>query len=114
MFRFHMPFGIVYRTEPATLAGIPALLQAEAESRGHRYVNAWLKAFGPSSIDFDFAFEVDGGDPASAHKAFEAVALGVLAALKAQGIEFAYPAQTTFTAAPDGTLVMPYSVPAKG
>ena len=24
------------------------------------------------------------------------------------GIEFAYPTQTTFTAAPDGTMIMPY------
>ena len=27
------------------------------------------------------------------------------------GLEFAYPTQTTFTAAPDGTLVMPYAAP---
>jgi hypothetical protein len=29
----------------------------------------------------------------------------------ARGIEFAYPTQTTYTAAPDGTLVMPYAEP---
>jgi hypothetical protein len=33
-------------------------------------------------------------------------------ALRERGIEFAYPTQTTFTAAPDGTLVMPYAQPA--
>jgi len=27
----------------------------------------------------------------------------------AEGIDFAYPTQTTFTAAPDGTMVMPYA-----
>ena len=33
--------------------------------------------------------------------------------LAEEGIDFAYPTQTTFTAAPDGTLVMPYAPPAK-
>jgi hypothetical protein len=30
------------------------------------------------------------------------------------GIEFAYPTQTTFTAAPDGTMIMPYPAQVKG
>jgi hypothetical protein len=25
------------------------------------------------------------------------------------GLQFAYPTQTTFTAAPDGTMIMPYA-----
>jgi small-conductance mechanosensitive channel len=110
-FRFQLPFGVVYQTDPALLAEIPSLLQAEVESRGHRYVNAWLKAFGPSSIDFDFLFEVDVGDPADANKALEAVALGVLRTFDERGVRFAYPTQTTFTAAPDGRMVMPYAEP---
>ena len=108
MFRFQLPIGVIYQTDPAVLAEIPSLLQAEAEGRGHRYINAWLKAFGPSSIDFDFLFEVDEGDPTDANKALEAVAIGVVTTFRKRGIEFAYPTQTTFTAAPDGTMVMPY------
>jgi protein involved in polysaccharide export with SLBB domain len=41
-----------------------------------------------------------------------AVNIAVLRAFEAEGIAFAYPTQTTFTAAPDGTLVMPYAPPA--
>ena len=108
MFRFQLPIGVIYQTDPAVLAEIPSLLQAEVEGRGHRYINAWLKAFGPSSIDFDFLFEVDEGDPTDANKALEAVAIGVVTTFRKRGIEFAYPTQTTFTAAPDGTMVMPY------
>jgi small-conductance mechanosensitive channel len=107
-FRFQLPFGVVYQTDPALLAQIPALVQAEVERRGHRHINAWLKSFGPSSIDFDFLFEVEESDAGRANKALEAVALGVLRCFSEHGIEFAYPTQTTFTAAPDGTLVMPY------
>jgi small-conductance mechanosensitive channel len=108
MFRFQLPFGVIYQTDPAKLAEIPELARAEVESRGHRYVNCWLKAFGPSSIDFDFLFEVDEGEPGVANKVLEAVAIGLLTTFKQRGIDFAYPTQTTFTAAPDGTMVMPY------
>ena len=109
MFRFQLPIGVIYQTDPAVLAEIPSLLQAEVEGRGHRYINAWLKAFGPSSIDFDFLFEIDEGEPNPAHAAMQNIALGLLKTFKERGIEFAYPTQTTFTAAPDGTMIMPYA-----
>lgn len=108
MYRYQMPFGVIYQTDPDLLARIPALLQAEVESRGARFVNAWLKAFGPSSIDFDFLFEVDETDGGAASKVQEAVALGVLRTFREHAIEFAYPTQTSFTAAPDGSRIMPY------
>ena len=38
----------------------------------------------------------------------------ILEAFAADKIDFAYPTQTTFTAAPDGTLVMPYAAAAPG
>jgi hypothetical protein len=41
-----------------------------------------------------------------------AVALNVLRSFGEHGIAFAYPTQTTFTAAPDGAYVMPYASPA--
>src|SRR5688572_4900962 len=111
MYRFSLPIAVVYKTDPAVLAEIPPLLETEVARHGHRFVRAGLKAFGPSSVDFDFLFEVDHGDPVEAYAGLQDVALGVLAALKARGIEFAYPTQTTYTAAPDGTLVMPYLQP---
>src|SRR5690606_35767397 len=111
-YRFHLPFGVIYQTDPEMLARIPALVQTEVERGGHHYINAWLKGFGPSSIDFDFLFEVEDSDAGRANKALEAIALGVLRTFNAHGIEFAYPTQTTFTAAPDGTTIMPYPEPA--
>jgi hypothetical protein len=38
-----------------------------------------------------------------------AICIELLKAFAERGIEFAYPTQTSFTAAPDGTLVMPYA-----
>ena len=111
LFRFHLIVGVVYQTDPAILAEIPKLMEAEVEKAGHRFVRAAFRTFGPSSIDFDFLFEVDRGEPVEAHAEREKVAFGLLQTFKARGIEFAYPTQTTFTAAPDGTLVMPYAQP---
>jgi hypothetical protein len=39
----------------------------------------------------------------------QAIMLGMIRRFAELGVEFAYPTQTTFTAAPDGTLVMPYA-----
>ena len=108
MFRFHLVVAAIYQTNPAVLAEIPGLMQAAVERAGHRFVRAAFRSFGPSSIDFDLLFEVDSGDPVEAHAAQERVAFALLRAFRERGIEFAYPTQTTFTAAPDGKLVMPY------
>jgi hypothetical protein len=37
--------------------------------------------------------------------------MGIITNFAEAGIAFAYPTQTTFTAAPDGTMVMPYAPP---
>jgi small-conductance mechanosensitive channel len=108
MFRHYLPIGVIYQTDPTVAARIPALMQAEVEGAGHRFVRANFRGFGPSSLDFDLYFEVDTGDVGEAHQALQTVALGILARFNEQGIEFAYPTQTTFTAAPDGTMIMPY------
>ena len=41
-------------------------------------------------------------------EARQGVVLGIMRRFAELGLEFAYPTQTTFTAAPDGKLVMPY------
>jgi small-conductance mechanosensitive channel len=108
MFRFHLIVGVIYQTDPEVLAEIPKLMEAEVEQAGHRFVRAAFRTFNQSSIDFDFFFEVDSGEPLEAHAAQERIAFGLLRTFRARGIEFAYPTQTTFTAAPDGTMIMPY------
>ena len=108
MFRHRIAVGVVYQTDPDLAAQIPRLMEAEVDKAGHRFVRAAFRTFGPSSIDFDFLFEVDSGEPLEAHAAQEQIALGLLRTFRERGIEFAYPTQTTFTAAPDGTMVMPY------
>ena len=39
------------------------------------------------------------------------VGLAILKRFGEEGLEFAYPTQTTFTAAPDGTMIYPFARP---
>jgi hypothetical protein len=41
------------------------------------------------------------------------VMVSIMTRFAAEGIVIPYPTQTNYTAAPDGTLVMPYPVPAR-
>ena len=64
--------------------------------------------FGPSSLDFELLFDVFSEQFDEVVAARTEVGIRLFEALAAAGYEFAYPTQTTFTAAPDGTMIMPY------
>src|SRR5690606_9477278 len=93
MFRFEMIIGVIYQTDPELLIEIPKLMEAEVERAGQRFVRAGFRGFGPSSIDFDFIFEVDQEDGAVANALKERIAFGLLRAFADRGVEFAYPTQ---------------------
>lgn len=102
-------FGVVYQTPPDQLEQIPELARSVVSSRsGCTLVRCAATGLGPSSIDFELLFdsasvemEVVGADRTK-------IIADLMRMFAAHGIEFAYPTQTTFTAAPDGTLIMPY------
>ena len=107
--RFALRFGVTYQTAPDMLDRIPDI--AGEIVRGHRqatFVRCGLTAFGASSLDFELQFDVHTSDYEYAFSTRHAVVVELLRAFAEAGIEFAYPTQTSFTAAPDGTLVMPY------
>jgi small-conductance mechanosensitive channel len=107
--RSQLPFGLVYQTPPEQLEKVTSLAKAAVESRkGCSFVRCAILAFGPSSIDFELIFDCRGTDANKTAADRSAVALAVLRAFAEHRLQFAYPAQTTFTAAPDGRLVMPY------
>jgi small-conductance mechanosensitive channel len=68
-----------------------------------------MTGFGASSLDFDYNVDVPNPDSADYFMSRHRLALAVLDRFNREGIEFAYPTQTTFTAAPDGTMIMPYA-----
>jgi small-conductance mechanosensitive channel len=108
--RSSLPFGLVYQTAPEQLEKVSSLAKGAVESRkGCHFNRCAILGFGPSSIDFELLYDSQSVDINAVAADRTAVAIAVLRAFAKHGIEFAYPTQTTFTAAPDGTLVMPYA-----
>ncbi|MCY7397785.1 MAG: mechanosensitive ion channel family protein, partial [Sphingomonas bacterium] len=110
--RVTLPFALTYQISPDAMAGLPDLFSPIVTAiKGCRLVRAVATSFGPSAIEAELVYDDRTNDPdkLAAHKS--AIITGVMRALAEQGIDFAYPTQTTFTAAPDGTLVMPWAPP---
>lgn len=108
--RSQLMFGLVYQTDPDQLEKVSSLAKAAVEVREScNFVRSAIVAFGPSSIDFELVWDSHSVDVNQVAADRTAVAITLLRSLAKHGLELAYPTQTTFTAAPDGTLVMPYA-----
>ena len=108
--RVNFPLTLVYHTPPTTAAKVPDILKEIVEANGAEYIRAGFTTFGPSSLDFQLVFDVNSDDVEEMFKARHTIGIAIIERFAKEGIEFAYPTQTTYTAAPDGTLVMPYAV----
>jgi small-conductance mechanosensitive channel len=112
--RSQLPFGLIYQTPPEQLEKATSLAKAAVESRkGCTFVRCAILGFGASSIDFELIFDSRTTDANKVAADRTAVALAVLRSFAEHNLEFAYPTQTTFTAAPDGTMIMPYATPGR-
>ncbi|WP_448663641.1 mechanosensitive ion channel family protein [Sphingomonas sp. CJ20] len=108
--KIRLPFtlGVAYETPPDVLDTIPQMLKDIAEAHGGTAVRAGFSAFGASTLDYEFIVEMPSGNWDIAHPARDRIATDVLRRFGAAGIAFAYPTQTSYTAAPDGKFVLPY------
>ncbi len=107
--RFILRFGLVYQTPPETLERVPEMVREIVQRQEHaRLVRCGLVAFSPSSLDFELEMRMATADYDLAFATRGRICIEILAAFHESGIHFAYPTQTSFTAAPDGTLIMPY------
>jgi small-conductance mechanosensitive channel len=73
-------------------------------------VRCGMTGYGASSLDFGLEFDVKTEVWQKVFDARHQVLVALLKRFNAEGIEFAYPTQTSFTAAPDGTFILPYPV----
>ncbi len=105
--------GLVYHTPTAVAARVPDLLREIVEAEGADFIRGGFHSFAPSSLDFQLVFDVQSEEMDEMFHARHTIGLGIAKRFADEGIEFAYPTQTTYTAAPDGTLVMPYADPKK-
>ena len=112
--RTWLPFGLTYQTSPETIERLPDIVTEAVESvKNCKLVRCCAIAFGPSSIDCELVYDDRTRDPDTLAKHKSEIIVGIKRTFEREGIDFAYPTQTTFTAAPDGALVMPYAEPDK-
>ncbi len=112
--RATLTFGLVYQTPLDMLDRVPEFARTAVEGRkACKFVRCTIAGFGPSSLDHELLFDIASLDPDVIAADRSAVIKSLLKIFADQGVQFAYPTQTTFTAAPDGALVMPYAPPSK-
>ena len=108
--RTTLTFGVTYQTPPETLAEIAEITRNAVESRpGCMFVRCALTGFGASSLDHELLYDSESVDINVVAADRSAIMMEIIRRFAERKIDFAYPTQTTFTAAPDGTLVMPYA-----
>ena len=111
--RITLPFSLTYQVTAETLERLPSIAEEVLKLvKTAKLVRCIPTAFSPSSIDCELVYDdrTISPDTLAHHKAD--VIVGVARAFAREQITFAYPTQTTFTAAPDGTMVMPWAPPA--
>ena len=107
--RSSLPFGLVYHTPPEQLEKVSSLAKGAVEARaGCNFIRCAILGFGASSIDFELLYDSPSVEWNAVAADRTAVAIALMRAFAKHGLEFAYPTQTTYTAAPDGTMVMPW------
>ena len=107
--RMTLTLGLVCQTPPDTCAQLPDLLRKVVEHHKHaKMVRCGMTGFGASALNFELVFDVHSTDYEYVYKTRSEICIAILTTFNAEGIQLAYPSQTSFTAAPDGTLIMPY------
>jgi small-conductance mechanosensitive channel len=104
---------LVYQTPPVLARRVPDILRQTVEANNATFIRAGFNNFAPSALDFHLVFDIESDDVEEMFQARHDIGIAIIDSFAREGISFAYPTQTTFTAAPDGTMVMPYAAPTK-
>jgi small-conductance mechanosensitive channel len=112
--RINQVLGLVFNTPTEKCAQLVTLMEPTINAcEGCSFVRLGLESFGASSLDFMLVYDVTASDQGDILARRHAANLAILRLFDSEKIAFAYPTQTTYTAAPDGTLVMPWAQPPK-
>lgn len=106
--RVVLNLGVTYQTPPDKLEALPEQLRALVDGiELARFDRAMFVGFGASSIDMDLVFFVESPTFEDMVHVRHKIGVGIVRMFAEHGLDFAYPTQTTFTAAPDGTMIDP-------
>jgi len=110
--RITLTFSLTYQTSPDMLERLPTIAEeAVRQMKTAKLVRCVATAFAPSSIDCELVYDDRTINPDTLAHHKSDIMIGLARAFEREKIDFAYPTQTTFTAAPDGSLVMPWAPP---
>ncbi|WP_336973503.1 mechanosensitive ion channel family protein [Sphingobium aromaticiconvertens] len=107
--RVKFMLGLIYQTPQEKAEAMPRIMREVVESCGMIFIQCGLIAFGASSLDYELDFDVPDPDTQDYFMTRHTVGLAIFRRFNEEELEFAYPTQTTFTAAPDGRMIMPYA-----
>lgn len=100
---------VIYQTDTALLAQIPLEVEKIVNKVPDcRYDRCHLLQFAPSALDYELVFSVSKPDLKSMFDARQAVMIAVIERFAELGIQFAFPAQVSYLAGPDGLIVEPH------
>jgi len=106
--RYKFVLGATYETDVEKLRAIPDMMKEVVEANEAEFVRCGFVTFNASSVDFELEFDSPSQDFATGYLRRHQIGLAILDRFNREGIPFAYPTQTSFTAAPDGTLILPF------
>lgn len=92
-------FGVIYETAPELVSRIPQIVGEVVEAQGCRLLICGLTDLAPSSLHFQAHFDVLTDSLLPAFKAKSETGMALLRRFAEEGIELAYPTQTTIIAA---------------
>lgn len=111
--RATLMLSVTYQTPSDVCRRIPEMVKAIVTAHDKAvFLHCCMVNFAPSSLDYELLFDVLDEDGEVFNSARHDICIAILETFAKEGIEFAYPTQTTFTAAPDGRMIMPYPEPA--
>jgi small-conductance mechanosensitive channel len=114
MRRQTITFSLLYRSPTDALESLGELARPAIETqRGCKLVRCIPVNLAASGIDCECVYDDKSKDQDTLVRHKAAIIVALLDALAERGLTLAYPTQTTYTAAPDGTLVMPWAPPPK-
>lgn len=100
---------VIYQTDPTLLENIPDELRSIIEAQPLcRFDRAHILQFAPSGIQYELVFIVQDPGLLPMLEARHKVAIGIVRRFHELGIEFAFPAQVSYLAGPDGRIVEPH------
>ncbi len=99
--------GVTYQTPPEIALKIPEMLEKLVIDNGHKFLRCGFIDFADSALNFQLDYDILSADYEEVFNGRHKLGLEILKLFNDEGIDFAYPTNTQFTAGPDGKLVMP-------